>query len=85
MQPADRTQPSEADEAIDVDEIVRETLADITPRAAALALLRFPDYLELIQQAGVPTTDDLCAALFVELRQVCVRDRWLEPATVDGR
>ncbi len=45
------------------------------PRAAALALLRFADYLELIQRAGVETTDDLCAAIYEELRAVCRRGR----------
>ena len=58
----------------EVLEIVKETLADVTPRAAALALMRFPDYLELIQKAGVDTTEELCAALFDELRAVCKRD-----------
>jgi hypothetical protein len=62
-------------EAIDVKTIVQETLADVTPRSAALALLRFGDYLELIQKAGVEPTDDLCTALFDELRAVCTRDR----------
>ena len=61
-------------EDIDVASIVRETLADVTPRSAALALLRFGDYLELIQKAGVEPTDDLCTALFDELRAVCARD-----------
>jgi hypothetical protein len=60
---------------LDTQELVRETLADVTPRAAALALLRFADYLELIQRAGVETTDELCSALFNELRAVCTRDR----------
>ena len=60
--------------AIEVQEIVKETLADVTPRAAALALMRFPDYLELIQKAGVETTEELCTALFDELRAVCKRD-----------
>jgi hypothetical protein len=59
----------------DVDEVVRETLRDVTPRAAALALLRFSDYLDLIRQAGVAPTDELCVALFDELRAVCHRDR----------
>jgi len=63
-----------------VDEIVRETLRDVTPRSAALALLRFSDYVELIRNAGVEPTDELCAALFEELRAVCNRDRWTEPA-----
>lgn len=58
----------------EVLEIVRETLADVTPRAAALALMRFPDYLDLIQKAGVETTEALCAALFDELRAICHRD-----------
>ena len=58
----------------EVLEIVKETLADVTPRAAALALMRFPDYLELIQKAGVETTEELCTALFDELRAVCKRD-----------
>ena len=58
----------------EVHEIVKETLADVTPRAAALALMRFPDYLELIQKAGVETTEELCSALFDELRAVCHRD-----------
>lgn len=58
----------------DVQAIVQETLADVTPRAAALALLRFADYLELIQRAGVETTEELCEALFDELRAVCRRD-----------
>jgi hypothetical protein len=61
-------------EDVDVASIVRETLADVTPRSAALALLRFGDYLELIQKAGVEPTDDLCTALFDELRAVCARD-----------
>ena len=65
--------PAEVEEA-DVSAIVRETLADVSPRAAALALLRFGDYLELIQKAGVEPTDDLCTALFDELRAVCARD-----------
>ena len=65
--------PTEA-EAVDVGAIVRETLADVSPRSAALALLRFGDYLELIQKAGVEPTDDLCTALFDELRAVCARD-----------
>ena len=60
---------------VDVAAIVKETLADVTPRSAALALLRFGDYLELIQKAGVEPTDDLCTALFDELRAVCTRDR----------
>lgn len=60
---------------LDTQEIVRETLADVTPRAAALALLRFADYLDLIQRAGVETTDELCGALFDELRAICHRDR----------
>lgn len=59
----------------DTQEIVRDTLADVTPRAAALALLRFPDYLELIQKSGVETSDELCDALFAELRAICDRDR----------
>jgi multisubunit Na+/H+ antiporter MnhG subunit len=58
----------------EVLDIVKETLADVTPRAAALALMRFPDYLELIQKAGVETTEDLCTALFDELRAICQRD-----------
>ena len=58
----------------EVLEIVKETLADVTPRAAALALMRFPDYLELIQKAGVETTEELCTALFDELKAVCRRD-----------
>ena len=58
----------------EVQEIVKETLADVTPRSAALALLRFGDYLELIQNAGVEPTDELCTALFDELRAVCKRD-----------
>jgi hypothetical protein len=61
-------------EDVDVQSIVKETLADVSPRSAALALLRFGDYLELIQKAGVDTTDDLCTALFDELRAVCARD-----------
>ena len=65
--------PAEA-EGLDVASIVRETLADVSPRSAALALLRFGDYLELIQKAGVEPTDDLCTALFDELRAVCARD-----------
>ena len=66
--------PAETED-VDVTSIVRDTLADVTPRSAALALLRFGDYLELIQKAGVEPTDDLCTALFDELRAVCTRDR----------
>ncbi|TAK25427.1 MAG: hypothetical protein EPO26_03410 [Chloroflexota bacterium] len=58
----------------DVQSIVRDTLTDVTPRAAALALLRFGDYLQLIQRAGVETTEELCDALFAELRSVCARE-----------
>jgi hypothetical protein len=58
----------------EVLEIVRETLTDVTPRAAALALMRFADYLDLIQKAGVETTEELCSALFDELRAICRRD-----------
>lgn len=70
---------ADAAEVVDIDEIVRDTLGDVTPRASALALLRFSDYLDLIRSAGVDPTDQLCAALFEELRAVCVRDRWAEP------
>jgi hypothetical protein len=65
--------PAEVED-VDVQSIVKETLADVSPRSAALALLRFGDYLELIQKAGVEPTDDLCSALFEELRAVCARD-----------
>src|SRR5262245_26577269 len=65
--------PAEAEE-VDVRSIVVETLADVSPRSAALALLRFSDYLELIEKSGVDTTDELCTALFDELRAVCARD-----------
>ena len=65
--------PAEAEE-VDVRSIVRETLADLTARSAALALLRFGDYIELIQRAGVDPTDDLCTALLDELRAVCARE-----------
>ena len=68
-----------AEDLLDVDEIVRDTLRDTSPRAAALALLRFSDYLDLIRGAGVNPTDELCAALFEELRAICARDRWTEP------
>ena len=65
--------PADAED-LDVRSIVKETLADVSPRSAALALLRFADYLELIQKAGVDPTDDLCTALFDELRALCARD-----------
>lgn len=65
--------PAEAQD-VDVDAIVRDTLADVTPRSATLALLRFADYVELIAGAGVEPTDELCTALFAELRAVCARD-----------
>jgi hypothetical protein len=65
--------PAETKE-VDVDAIVAETLADVTPRSASLALLRFADYVELIAGAGVEPTDELCTALFNELRAVCARD-----------
>ena len=64
---------------VDVDEVVRDTLQDVTPRAAALALMRFSDYLQLISQAGVNPSEAMCAALFEELRAICARDRWSEP------
>lgn len=70
---------SQTVEVVDVDEIVRDTLRDTSPRAAALALMRFSDYLDLIRGAGVETTDELCASLFEELRAICARDRWTEP------
>lgn len=73
-----RTRTTSA-EITDVDEIVRDTLREVTPRAATLALLRFSDYVELIRNAGVEPTDALCAALFEELRAICARDRWTEP------
>lgn len=65
--------PTEA-EGVDVTAIVQETLAGVTPRSAALALLRFSDYLELIEKAGIQPTDDVCTALFAELRAVCTRE-----------
>lgn len=64
-----------ADALIDVEEIVRDTLTDVTPRGAALALMRFPDYVDLIAKAGVEPTEELCAALFAELKGICARDR----------
>ena len=67
------------DEGQDVDVIVRDTLTDVTPRSATLALMRFSDYLELIQQAGIEPTGELCSALFAELRGICMRDA-LDPA-----
>lgn len=78
MQPLDFA--LEAPEVTDAEtqDIVRETLADVTPRAAALALLRFGDYLRLIRKAGVETTPHLCTALFDELRSVCLRDEVAE-------
>ena len=66
-------------EAQEVDVIVRDTLTDVTPRSATLALMRFSDYLELIQQAGIEPTGELCTALFAELRGICLRDA-LDPA-----
>jgi hypothetical protein len=66
--------PSKTTEGVQLDAIVRDTLTDVTPRSAALALLRFADYLELIQQAGVEPTDQLCTVLFEELRAICTRD-----------
>ncbi|MBM4417385.1 MAG: hypothetical protein FJ033_03585 [Chloroflexi bacterium] len=59
----------------DTRTIIQETLAEVTPRAAALALLRFGDYLELIQRSGVEMTEDLCSTLFQELRAICLRDQ----------
>lgn len=59
----------------EVTDIVRETLIGVSPRAATLALLRFPEYLDLIQKSGVETTDALCTALFAELRAICAADR----------
>lgn len=67
------------DEAQDVDVIVRDTLTDVTPRSATLALMRFSDYLELIQLAGIEPTGELCSALFAELRGICLRGA-LDPA-----
>ena len=64
-----------ADALIDVDALVQETLTDVTPRAAALALMRFPDYVDLIAKAGVEPTEELCNALFAELKAICTRDR----------
>jgi hypothetical protein len=58
-----------------IDDVVRDTLHDVTPRAAALAILRFTDYLDLIRDAGVAPTEELCAALFEEMRAICARDR----------
>jgi hypothetical protein len=69
-----RTEMIVAPTSTEIEEIVKETLTDVTPRAAALALMRFADYLELIQKAGVETTEELCSALFDELRAVCKRD-----------
>lgn len=61
-------------EDVDVAEVVQETLADVSPRSASLALLRMPRYLDLIRAAGLEPTDDLCTALVAELRAVCARD-----------
>jgi hypothetical protein len=57
-----------------VAEVVRETLADVTPRSASRALLRLPRYLDLIRAAGLEPTDELCSALVAELRAICTRD-----------
>jgi hypothetical protein len=61
-------------EDVDVADVVQETLANVPPRSAALALLRLPRYLSLIRAAGVEPTDELCAALVAELRAICARD-----------
>jgi hypothetical protein len=84
MQPSEAVQ-AHREPALEVEEIVRETLVDVTPRAATLALLRFTDYLQLIEQAGVTPSEELAAALFEELRAICVRDRSARPRTRLGR
>lgn len=66
-----RKMPKKKD-GIDTD--VHENLKDITPRAAALALLRFPDYLELLREYGLDITDNLQESLEKELRAICSQD-----------
>ena len=84
MQPLDLVSDKDILTSEETERLVRETLADVTPRAAALALMRFGDYLDLIRNAGVEPTAELCTALFQELQAVCTRDRWAEPAGVDA-
>jgi hypothetical protein len=64
----------DAEEDVDLAEVVQTSLVDVPPRSAALALLRLPRYLSLIRAAGLEPTDELCTALVAELRAVCARD-----------
>ena len=55
---------------------VAEALSDATPRAAALALLRFGEYLRLLRRTGVDVCPDgpLAGALRAGLARVCRAD-----------
>src|SRR5262249_51771870 len=61
-------------EDVDVASVVRETLAEFSPRSAALALLRLPRLLDLIRSAGLEPTDEISRALVAELRGLCARE-----------
>ena len=54
--------------------IVIEGLKDATPRQAALALLRFGDYLRGLKADGVPLTAELVVALSEELKAIVRAD-----------
>jgi hypothetical protein len=70
---------------------VDEVLADVTPRSAALALLRFDQYLGLLRGIGLEVCPSgvLAAGLRAGLARVChgdARDRWpgCRPTGPDG-
>jgi len=64
--------------------IIVEALADVTPRQAALAMLRFGDYLRGLKGVGVPLTPEFVLALYDELKALVLADcRTPVPSTPD--
>jgi hypothetical protein len=61
---------------------VADALSDTTPRAAALALLRFGEYLALLRRIGVDVCPNgaLASALRTGMARVCREDGAASPA-----
>jgi hypothetical protein len=57
-----------------------ETLGDITPRAAVLALLHFAEYQDLINTKFPEgeVTEELCESITQKLKEVCIQETLLK-------